>query len=418
MVLEVGERKANYVYNCVWLSGFLGVSRSFIFHSSPNTSSKMSTTSTTKFPNLFKALQMGDLTLKNRMALAPMTRARCPGYLPTKLVAEYYKQRAGAGLVITEATNISEVAIGWMDTPGLYTDEQVEAWKPVVEAVHERNSAFFAQLWHTGRQSHSSFHPGKRIVSASNVTMTSEQGTHTAQGTHEPHEEPRPLELEEIPSVVEEYRKAAENALKAGFDGVEIHAANGYLIDQFLQSKTNKRTDAYGGSIENRYRFLGEVVEAVATTVPLNRIGVRLSPNGAYGDMGSPDFREQFLYVVKKLGEAGIGYVHFCDGLEFGFHKLGEPMTLDEVRPLLTEKTLLMASTGYTAEKAEARIEAGLADLVSFGRPFLANPDLPERYYYDLPLAELAPFPTWFIPNQTEEGFTDFPAHADVPSPL
>ena len=217
---------------------------------------------------------------------------------------------------------------------------------------------------------------------------------------------PRALETDEIPRVVEDYRRAAERAKTAGFDGVEIHGANGYLIDEFLQSKTNHRTDEYGGSIENRYRFLKEVVEAVTSVWPAHRVGVHLSPNGAYNDMGSPDYREQFTYVASQLDHFGLAYLHVVDGLAFGFHGLGEPMTLAEFRKVFHGP--LIGNCGYTKETAERAIAEGYADLISFGRPFISNPDLVERFSNGWALAEPAPMSDWSSPTGAK-GYTDFP---------
>ncbi|HRA88002.1 MAG TPA: alkene reductase, partial [Planctomycetaceae bacterium] len=238
-----------------------------------------------------------------------MTRSRAGvERIPNRLMAEYYVQRSSAGLLITEATTISEQANGWNESPGIYTDEMAEGWKQTVNAVHEKGAVIFLQLWHLGRSSHSSFHNGKPAVAPSAIKIN-EPYIHTPTGK-QPHEVPRALETDEIPKVVDDYRKAAELAKGAGFDGVEIHSANGYLIDTFLQSKTNHRTDQYGGSVENRYRFLKEVVEGVTSVWPANRVGVRVSPNGAFNDMGSPDYREQFTFVASQLDQFGLAYLH------------------------------------------------------------------------------------------------------------
>ncbi|MGH7135073.1 MAG: alkene reductase, partial [Pirellulales bacterium] len=294
---------------------------------------------------LFQRFQLHDLTLRNRIVLAPMTRGRAgTARLPNRLMAEYYAQRSSAALLITEATTISEEANGWNESPGIYTDEMAEAWKQITEAVHEKGSVIFLQLWHTGRASHSSFHGGNPAVAPSAIKIN-EDYIHTPMGK-QPHEVPRALETAEIPRVVNDYRRAAERAKAAGFDGAEIHAANGYLIDTFLQSKTNHRTDQYGGSIENRYRFLKEVVEAVTSAWPAHRVGVHLSPNGSFNDMGSPDYREQFSFVAQQLDQFGLTYLHVVDGLAFGFHNLGEPMTLAEFRKVFHGP--LMGNCGYT----------------------------------------------------------------------
>jgi 2,4-dienoyl-CoA reductase-like NADH-dependent reductase (Old Yellow Enzyme family) len=245
-------------------------------------------------------------------------------------MAEYYTQRSSAGLLITEGTTISEEANGWNESPGIYTDEMTEGWKHTTNAVHEKGAVIFLQLWHTGRASHRSFHGGKPAVAPSAIKIN-EPDIHTPTGK-QPLEVPRALETSEIPRIVEDYRRAAERAKEAGFDGVELHGANGYLIDTFLQSKTNDRTDEYGGSIEIRYRFLKEVIEGVISVWPAHRVGVHLSPNGSYNDMGSPDYREQFTFVAGQLDRFGLAYLHVVDGLAFGFHNLGAPMTMTEFR--------------------------------------------------------------------------------------
>jgi N-ethylmaleimide reductase len=356
---------------------------------------------------LYQPFRLHDLTLRNRVALAPMTRGRAgAARLPNRLMAEYYAQRSAAGLLITEGTTISEQADGWDQSPGIYTDAMTEGWKHTTNAVHEQGGVIFLQLWHTGRASHSSFHGGSPAVAPSAIKIN-EPFIHTPAGK-QPQEVPRSLETSEIPRIVADYRRATERAKDAGFDGVEIHAANGYLIDNFLQSKTNHRTDEYGGSIENRYRFLEQVVEATTSVWP-HRVGVHLAPNGSFNDMGSPDFREQFTYVAGQLDRFGLAYLHLVDGLAFGFHKLGEPMTLADFRKVFHGP--LIGNCGYTKETAEKAIAAGNADLISFGRPFISNPDLVERFRNDWPLAELAPMTDWYSPIGAK-GYTDFPVHA------
>lgn len=358
-----------------------------------------------EFSNLFKSYSIGDMSLKNRIVLAPMTRARAGAErLPNALMATYYAQRAGCGLILTEATTISPQANGWVNSPGIYTDAMVDGWKEVVKQVHAAGSRIFLQLWHMGRASHSSFHGGKLAVAPSAIAIQGDY-IHTPIGK-QPHEVPRALETHEIPGVVEEYRRAAANAKLAGFDGVEVHGANGYLIDQFLQSKSNHRTDEYGGAVANRYRFLRDVVTAVCSVYPANRVGVRISPNGVFNDMGSPDYRESFLYVAEQLDKYGLAYLHVMDGLAFGFHGLGTPMTLAEFRSVFNGT--LMGNCGYTAELAERAIELGDADLISFGRPFISNPDLVERWKNGWALAPDAPVETWYTPGG-EKGYIDFP---------
>lgn len=357
---------------------------------------------------LFEPFVLHDLTLANRVVLAPMTRARAgAARLPNRVMAEYYAQRSAAGLLITEGVTISEEANGWNESPGIYTDEMAQAWTLITKAVHDEGSAIFVQLWHTGRASHSSYHGGKLAVAPSAIKHGGGE-IHTPIGK-QPYETPRALETWEIPRVVDDYRRAAERAKQAGFDGVELHAANGYLIDEFLQSKTNHRNDAYGGSVENRYRFLKEVVEAVTSVWPAHRVGVHLSPNGQFNDMGSPDYREQFTFVAGQLNRFGLAYLHLVDGLAFGFHNLGQPMTLTEFRKVFHGP--LMGNCGYTRETAEAAIAAGDADLISFGRPFISNPDLVERFRNDWPLADPAPVSDWSATTGAK-GYTDFPAHA------
>lgn len=354
---------------------------------------------------LFQQLKLGDLTLRNRIVLAPMTRARAgKERVPNRLMAEYYSQRSGAGLLITEATTISEQANGWNESPGIYTDEMTAGWTPTVNAVHAKGAVIFLQLWHCGRASHSSFHHGQPAVAPSAIAIN-EPFIHTPVGKL-PHEVPRALETVEIPGIVEDYGRAAECARTAGFDGIEIHSANGYLLDTFLQSKTNHRSDEYGGSIENRFRVLKEVVERVIAVWPANRVGVRLSPNGVFNDMGSPDFREQFLYVAGQLDGVGLAYLHAMDGLGFGFHELGKPMTLAQFREVF--HGTLVGNVGYTSESAAAAIAKGDADLIAFGRPFISNPDLVERFRNGWPLAEPAPMADWYSPTG-EKGYTDFP---------
>lgn len=358
---------------------------------------------------LFQTFSLGGLSLKNRIAMAPMTRGRAgQERIPNAIMAEYYAQRASAGLLVTEGTTISEEANGWNESPGIYTPEMVAGWQEVVRAVHEQNGVIFLQLWHTGRASHSSFHGGTPAVAPSSIPIN-EPYIHTPTGK-QPHEAPRALETAEIPRVVEDYRRAAERALEAGFDGVEIHGANGYLIDSFLQSKSNQRTDQYGGSVENRSRFLLEIVEAVKTVWPAGRIGVRLSPNGVYNDMGSPDYREQFTHVIRELDRHALGYLHVLDGLAFGFHELGEPLTLQEIRGIYTGAVI--GNCGYAQADAEQAIADGLADLIAFGRPFISNPDLVERFRNGWPLAETAPISDWYSPTGAQ-GYIDFPAYAE-----
>ncbi len=360
-------------------------------------------------PKLLEPTALHDLQLSNRMVMAPLTRARAgEARIPNALMAEYYSQRASAGLILTEATTISAQANGWNHSAGIYSDEMVEGWKLTTEAVHAKGGTIFLQLWHCGRASHSSFHDGQPAVAPSAIAINGDY-IHTPKGK-EDYETPRALETDEIPGLIEDYRKAAERAKEAGFDGIEVHSANGYLLDEFMQSKTNHRTDDYGGSIENRFRLLREVLEAVTTVWPANRVGVRLSPNGVFNDMGSPDYREQFTYAAEQLDAFGLAYLHVMDGLGFGFHELGEPMTLAEFRKVFNGP--LIGNCGYTQESAEAAIAAGDADFIAFGRPFISNPDLVERFEAGAELNPEAPVEQWYTPAGAE-GYTDFPTLAD-----
>jgi 2,4-dienoyl-CoA reductase-like NADH-dependent reductase (Old Yellow Enzyme family) len=356
---------------------------------------------------LLEPFDLGDLTLPNRVVMAPLTRGRAGNErIPNALMATYYSQRASAGLIISEATTISAQANGWLESPGIYTDTMEAGWKNVTSAVHAAGGRMFLQLWHMGRASHSDFHGGSLPVSASAVRIEGD-GIHTPLGK-KPYETPRALESWEIPGVIGDYRRAAARARAAGFDGVEIHAANGYLIDQFLQSKTNHRTDDYGGSIEKRARLLREIVEAVSIEWPAGRVGVRISPNGSFNDMGSPNFREQFTFVATMLDRYSLAYLHVVDGLEFGFHKLGEPMTLAEFRRVFHKP--LMGNCGYTFEAAEEAVVGGSADLIAFGRPYISNPDLVDRFRHGWPLAKPADMAAWYTPSGAK-GYTDFPSY-------
>lgn len=355
-------------------------------------------------PELVSEYQLNDQPLKNRIALAPMTRARSgEARIPNELMAEYYAQRATAGLVITEATTISEQANGWNHSPGIYTDEMMVGWKAIVNAVHAAGGKIYMQLWHCGRASHPSFHHGEKHVAPSAIAISGEY-IHTPKGK-EQHEVPRALETAELAQVIADYKRAAERAKEAGFDGVEVHSANGYLLDTFLQSKTNVRTDNYGGSIENRYRLLGEVVEAVTQVWGPKRVAVRLSPNGAFNDMGSADYQEQFLYAAEQLNSADLAYLHVMDGLAFGFHELGDPMTLSDFRNVFDGP--LMGNCGYNQATAEEAIATAKADMISIGRPFISNPDLVHRFANDLPLAPESDVSNWYTPAGAE-GYTDF----------
>eukprot|EP00039_Didymoeca_costata_P019726 m.338695 g.338695 ORF g.338695 m.338695 type:complete len:370 (+) comp18506_c0_seq1:156-1265(+) len=350
-----------------------------------------------KYANLLKPGKLGDFVIKNRLVLASLTRARTKTLVPNEANVQHYKERAGFGLVITEATHISPVATGWVDAPAIYSNEQVEGWKKVVDAVHEEGGTIVCQLWHTGRASHSSHQPNRQqIVSASDIAIEGE--AHTADLTKEPNEQPRPLTIDEIKSTVEDYGIAAANAKKAGFDGVEVHLANGYLPDQFLQSTSNKRTDQYGGSLENRFRFVEEILSRVIREYPTSRIGVKISPNGAYNGMGGATNYDDFMYYFQRLDNYRLAYMQVMDGLSFGFHDKDKAVTLADVKTVYTGA--IMGNCGYTPESAEDAISKGLAEAVSFGRPTLANPDMPAKLAADKPLADMLDAKYWFMPNE------------------
>lgn len=359
----------------------------------------------TNHSKLLTPYAMRDLELENRVVMAPLTRARSgPDRVPNQIMADYYQQRATAGLIIAEATTVSAQGNGWVESPGIYTDTMADGWQHVTDAVHQSGGKIFLQLWHTGRASHSDFHGGELPVAPSAIAINGDH-LHTPDGK-KPYETPRALETSEIAGVVADYRHAATLAKSAGFDGVEVHSANGYLLDSFLQSKTNQRTDAYGGSLENRYRLLDEVLAAVTSVWPSNRVAVRLSPNGAFNDMGSPDYREQFTYAATELNKLDLAYLHVMDGLGFGFHELGEPMTLTEFRKSFDGP--LMGNCGYTQDSAEAAIDSGDADMIAFGRPYISNPDLVYRFANDVPLNPEADTQHWYSPTGAA-GYTDFP---------
>jgi N-ethylmaleimide reductase len=356
--------------------------------------------------SLFETVHLGDLKMKNRIAMAPMTRGRAGDTrIANDIMAEHYLQRASAGLLITEATVVSRQGIGWIGSPGIYTQEMVAGWRKVTDKLKPTGTPVFLQLWHCGRASHSDFHGGELPVSASNVKIQGD-GIHTPLGKKE-YEAPRPMTVAEIKATVNDYRQAALNAREAGFSGVEVHSANGYLLNQFLDSKTNLRSDAYGGSLENKYRFLGEVLAAVLEIWPANRVGVRLSPNGVFNDMGHPDFRETYLYTIKELNKLGLGYVHIMDGLAFGFHGQGEPMTLAEFRPHYGGT--IIGNCGYSKEDAEKRLAEGVVDIAAFGRPFITNPDLVARLENNWPLAPCDDMEKWYTPGP--EGYIDYPPY-------
>ncbi|TMW59772.1 hypothetical protein Poli38472_004842 [Pythium oligandrum] len=361
---------------------------------------------------LFTPLTLAkDLTLKNRVVVSPMTRARADKQtrVPNADNVLYYEQRAGAGLIITEATAVSEQGFGWFGAPGLYTQAHADGWKKVVDAVHAKNGKIFLQLWHMGRQSHSSFNPKNEVVAPSAIGISQGQ-IRDAKGEHATYQVPRALETDEIPAIIEDYRKSAELAKQVGFDGVEVHGANGYLVDTFLQSSTNKRTDKYGGSIENRARFLLELVDALKTVYPSDRVAVRLSPNGAYAEMGSQDNYDTFTYVFQQLSQHNLAYLAVLDGFGFGYHDKDRLVTTFDAKTHF--KGHVFATNSYTRDTAEGVVRSGAADAVGFGRLYISNPDLAERFENDWPLNADASYADYWDANQGSNGYTTYPAYA------
>jgi len=358
-------------------------------------------------PTLFDPVQLGAIAAPNRILMAPLTRGRSSGvHVPiAALKAEYYSQRATAGLIIAEATGITQEGSGWPSAPGIWSAEQIEAWKPVTHAVHDAGGRIILQLWHMGRLVHPDFLGGAAPVSSSATKAPGD--AHTASGK-KPYACARALELIEIPRIIADYVRAAQNALVAGFDGVQIHAANGYLIDQFLRDNTNARTDAYGGSIENRVRLLREVTQAVADAVGADRTSVRLSPNGETQGVDDSNPVALFTAAAAALDEIGIAFLELREQKEFGnFGKTDVPRVSPDIRKVFSGPLVL--NQEYNLERAEADLATGLADAISFGRPYISNPDLVERLRLDAPFAP-DNFKTWYAPGA--EGYTDYPALA------
>ena len=354
--------------------------------------------------DLFSPIRLGGLELPNRAFMAPMTRNRAPDTVANTLMQEYYRQRAGAGLIISEGSQISTQGIGYPATPGIHTEAQVRGWKGVTDAVHAAGGHIFCQLWHCGRISHPDFHGGEPPVAPSPVRP--EGQALTPEGPRD-FVTPRALEADEIPGIVADYAHAADCARRAGFDGVEIHAANGYLIDQFLRDGTNRRTDGYGGPVENRARFLLEVTAAVCDTLGAERVGVRLSPRNPFNDIRDSDPAGTFGYAVQQLDRFGLGYLHVTE-MDMGQPGAAGPdFDLGLLRRAC--KGIYVTNGGYDKARANAAIASGAADAVAFGVLFLANPDLVERFRQDAPLNE--PDPETFYGGGAR-GYTDYPTLA------
>ncbi|XP_072970505.1 putative 12-oxophytodienoate reductase 11 isoform X2 [Typha angustifolia] len=357
---------------------------------------------------LLSPYKMGRFDLSNRIVLAPLTRQRSYGNVPQPHAVLYYSQRTSkGGLLIAEATGVSDTAQGYPDTPGIWTKEQVEAWKPIVDAVHEKGGIFFCQIWHVGRVSNYGFQPnGQAPISCTDKSLTPQvraDGVAVAVAEFSP---PRRLETEEIPSIINDFRLAARNAIEAGFDGVEIHGAHGYLIDQFMKDQVNDRTDKYGGSLENRCRFALEIVEAVVDEVGADRVGIRLSPYANYMKSGDSNPEALGLYMVNSLNKFGILYCHM---VEPRMVNLGEKfVTPHSLLPMKNVfKGTFIVVGGYDREEGNKAIADGYADLVAYGRLFLANPDLPQRFELDAPLNKYNR-DTFYISDPIV-GYTDYP---------
>jgi N-ethylmaleimide reductase len=353
--------------------------------------------------DLFSTFKLGPHLLANRVVMAPMTRSRAlEGNVPGPLAVEYYRQRASAGLIITEATQVSPEGQGYTRTPGIHSFEQVEAWKRVTDAVHREGGKIYLQLWHVGRIAHALNRPVPNVAIVAPSAIRAEGQMYTPEGMKEL-PVPRALELGEISRVVEDFRRASENALKAGFDGVEVHGANGYLADQFLESNSNKRSDRYGGSVENRARFLLEIVDAAASVWGADRVGVRLSPNGTFNDMHDENRLETFSYVIRELDSRGLAYLHLIEAPSLGgAGAIESPLRV--FRPLF--KGTIIAAQGFELATAQATIREGLAELVAFGRAYISNPDLVERLKDSLPLSPGDP--ATFYAGE-EKGYIDYP---------
>ena len=355
---------------------------------------------------LFQPIQLGAITAPNRILMAPLTRGRAtqPGSVPNEMMVTYYRQRASAGLIISEATGISREGLGWPAAPGIWSDEQVEGWKAVTAAVHEAGGQIVLQMWHMGRLVHPDFLDGEAPVSASSTCAPGHAHTPTGRQDYQP---ARALETDEVARVVGDYVKAAENAKEAGFDGVQLHGANGYLVDQFLRSSTNRRTDRYGGSAENRARFLREVLEGLIGVWGADRVSVRLSPNGE--TQGADDLNPSLTFgtAAQVAEDLGIGFLELREpGPQGTFGQTGVPRQSPMIRRIFTGPLVL--NSDYGPERAVFDIANGRCDAVAFGRPFISNPDLPERIAAGAELAENVNVPqSWYLPGA--EGYIDYP---------
>ena len=358
--------------------------------------------------SLFQPVRLGDITLSNRMAMAPLTRNRAEeGNVPGAMTVEYYAQRASVGLIIAEATQVSAQAQGYVATPGVHTPEQIAGWRKVTDAVHAKGGKIFVQLWHTGRMSHTAFQPGEKAPVAPSA-IRAKAKTYIPGAGYVDTSEPRALETAEIAGIVDDFRTAARHAIEAGFDGIEIHGAHGYLLDAFLRDGANHRTDAYGGSIENRARFLVEVMAAVIGEIGASKVGIRISPVSPVNDSNESNPQPLFEHVVRELEKLHPVYIHVVEGATGG-PRDNAPFDYAALRKLYSG--VWMVNNGYTKDMAEQAVASGHADLVSFGRAMITNPDLVRRFQEGAPLNELftdAPL----YGGQGPHGYTDYPALA------
>jgi N-ethylmaleimide reductase len=358
--------------------------------------------------SLFDPLNVGDIALANRLVMAPLTRSRAvEGFKPGPLTVEYYRQRATAGLIIAEATQITQMGQGYLDTPGIYSPEQVAAWREVTGAVHAAGGKIVLQLWHVGRISHTSFLPGG-VAPVSSTNRAANAKTFTTEGYHDV-STPRALRDDELPALVEDYRKAARNAIDAGFDGVEVHAANTYLLEQFLRDSVNDRSGPYGGSIENRARLVLEVLQAVTKEIGGARTGIRLSPMTTFNDTPvDSDPQALYNYVVEQIAPLGLAYLHVIEG-ETGGARVpeGAPVKFDYAALRTRFPGAFIVNNGFDGTEGQAIVASGKADAVAFGRPFIANPDLVRRLRESKPLNPLNPDTLY---GGGAEGYTDYPA--------
>ena len=360
---------------------------------------------------LFSPTKLGPLALQNRLVMSPLTRNRASDNVPNDLMVEYYAQRASAGLIITEGTSPSPNGLGYPRIPGAFSAAQTAAWKKVTDAVHAKGAKIFLQLMHTGRIGHPLNLPaGATVLAPSAVAAAGE--IYTDAGGMKPHATPKAMTEADLKTALGEYVQAAKNAVAAGFDGVELHGANGYLLEQFIRPNSNQRTDAYGGSIENRARFVLEVAKAVIAAIGKDKVGIRLSPYGAFNDMPPyPEMEADYAYLARQLNALGLAYVHLVD-----HSSMGAPAVPQSIKDTFRKefKGALILSGGYDAARAEADLAAGKADLIAFGRPFLANPDLIKRWQSGAALN--APDPnTFYTPGP--KGYTDYPALVRQPEP-